>query len=73
MAKRMRTQAAIEAERAADRAKLIASLSERELAAWMTALANELNDPRLDWRLTLNHRTIIGEIRAALNNRRAAA
>jgi hypothetical protein len=73
MAKRMRTQAAIEAERAADRAKLIASLSERELAAWMTALANELNDPRLDWRLTLNHRTIIGECRAELNNRRAAA
>jgi hypothetical protein len=73
MAKRMRTAAAIEAERAADRAKTIAGLSDRELAAWMTQLAEELSDPRMDWRLTLNHRTIIGECRAELNNRRAAA
>lgn len=73
MAKRMRTTAQIEAERAADRATVIAGLSDRELAAWMTQLAEEVNDPRLDWRLIQTNRTIIGEIRGALTNRRAAA
>lgn len=73
MAKRMRTTAQIEAERAADRAKLLAGMTERELVAYFGQLCDELADTRMDYRLTDRHVAIMAAIRAELANRTAAA